>query len=455
MSGQVQRRRGWRTKFGFYLIAIGSAFGLGNLWRFPYVVGENGGGAFVLLYLFVAMVIGLPLLVGELMLGKSSRKSIMVALRDLSSRSIWLGAVSVLLSLIVLSYYSVISGWVLHYLMQFVGAIFSGTEAISDSPFRVLTQNLWLQLLLASAHLLMCLVVVGQGVQEGIEKWINYVMPLFATMVLLLVAKSLSFGGTADVLRFLFYPDFSKLQLSSLAEALGHVFFTLSVGFGTMVTFGSYMKDGDHAPTMGYRVAVVDTSVSLISALLVFPIAFSLFPGSHQDPSLVFEVLPNFLLIQKAGVFFGTVFFASFYLAALNASIGLLEAVVSNFCDVFPGLRRGRAAWLSGLFCFLLISFGALLHHSYSGTDLQAKNRAIVLIDRILVNWALPITVLIFCWVYVRVFPKASRKEQFVDPQRFASVVIYPYWENMIRYVVPGVIIFALVLQAWQQLSEI
>ncbi len=443
----MARRGGWRTRFGFYLIAIGSAFGLGNLWRFPYVVGENGGGAFVLLYVLMAFVIGLPLLVSELVLGKASRKSVTVAIRNLNKKYSWIGVLCVTLSLIVLSYYSVISGWVLHYLTQFFAALISGQTSIDSSPFRVLTQNLWLQMLLASAHLLMCLVVVAQGVQEGLEKWINYVMPLFATLVLLLVARSLSLGGTTEVLRFLFYPDFSKLQLASLAEALGHVFFTLSVGFGTMVTFGSYMKEDDHAPTMGYRVSVVDTMVSLISALLVFPLAFTVFPFAHQDPSLVFEVLPSFLLSQKGGLIFGTLFFACFYMAALNASLGLLEAIVSNFSDMRPNLKRGRAAWLSGAICFVLIMFGAAINFFFPTLGGSGSNGTIALVDRLLVNWALPITVLIFCLAYPKFFPSKERKAHFVNADRLVSGIMYPYWELMIRWVIPAVICFALFLQ--------
>lgn len=193
-------------------------------------------------------------------MGKTSRKSVVSVTQNLSARAgksfRWVGRFSVILSLVVLAYYAVISGWVLHFLTQFFIELFQSGDSLSQSsPLSILMRNGWLQWLLASAHLLITMVVVAKGVQEGIEKWISYMMPLFAGLVIVLVVRSLSLPSTYEVLRFLFYPDFSKLTYSSLIHATGHMFFTLSVGFGTMVTFGSYMRDEDHTPTAGFRVA--------------------------------------------------------------------------------------------------------------------------------------------------------------------------------------------------------
>jgi NSS family neurotransmitter:Na+ symporter len=213
----------------------------------------------------------------------------------------WVGRLAVVMSLVVLSYYAVISGWVLHFMTQFFVALFVDTEgAASKTNLAALMSNGWLQLMLASAHLLITIVVVVKGVQEGLEKWISYMMPLFAVLVAVLLVKSFSLPSTPEVLRFLFYPDFSKLTLSSLNHALGHVFFTLSVGFGTMVTFGSYLREEDHVPTAGFRVALVDTLISLLAVVMIFPVAFQASNVPLTDPALMFEVLLPSELTSRA-----------------------------------------------------------------------------------------------------------------------------------------------------------
>lgn len=375
----MAKRGAWRTRFGFYLLAIGSACGLGNLWRFPYVVGENGGGAFILLYVFIALAIGAPMLIAELMLGKNTRKSVMVATQQMAHKShswlSWSGRFAVLLSIVVLSYYSVISGWVLHFMTQFLVSLFATAATATDkTSLAVLTSNGWLQLMLASAHLLITIVVVVKGVQEGLEKWISYMMPLFATLVFILLMKSFSLPSTPEVLRFLFYPDFSKLTMSSLNHALGHVFFTLSVGFGTMVTYGSYMREEDHVPTAGIRVALVDSAISLVAVMMIFPVAFQASNVPLTDPSLMFEVLPQYLLSIPSGALFGLTFFICLYLAALNASIGLLEVAVSNFVDTRKSIERGRATWYSGGVALLLTVVPALSSSVFKGVSINGHS---------------------------------------------------------------------------------
>lgn len=445
------KRGSWRTRFGFYLLAVGSACGLGNLWRFPYVVGENGGGAFILLYVFLALAIGAPLLISELILGKNSRKSVMMATNGLiqkMGKSVkWVGRLSVLLSLVVLSYYAVISGWVLHFLTQFlISSIQPHSVQFDSAPLSVLMNNGWLQLLLASAHLLIALVVVVKGVQEGLEKWISYMMPLFAGLVILLVVRSLSMPSTSEVLRFLFYPDFSKLTWSSLIHALGHVFFTLSVGFGTMVTFGSYMREEDHVPTAGFRVAVVDTFISLIAVVMLFPVAFQASNIPLTDPALLFEVLPKYLVEISGGVFFGLLFFLCLYLAALNASIGLLEVVVSNMTDVFKKIDRSKATWLAGVIALILTILPALSSSVFGNVKLRERS-VMEGLDSILINWILPIVALGLNWAYVRGTTDQEKENSFVNKEKTVSVAMYKHWIFAIKYLAPSIIVIGMILQ--------
>lgn len=450
MSSNV-RRGAWRTRFGFYLLAIGSACGLGNLWRFPYVVGENGGGAFVLIYVFMSLAIGAPMLIAELTMGKTSRRSVLVATQRLGEKAgrafRWTGRFSVILSIIVLSYYAVISGWVLHFLTQFLISFFSPPEIVTaKTNLAALMSNGWLQFMLASAHLLITIVVVVKGVQEGLEKFITYTMPLFATLVFLLVLRSFSLPSTPEVLRFLFYPDFSKLTWSSLNHALGHVFFTLSVGFGTMVTFGSYMKEDDHAPTAGFRVTVVDTVISLIAVVMIFPLAFQASNVPLTDPALMFEVLPRYLLGIRGGTLFGLAFFVCLYMAALNASIGLLEVVVSNWVDVQKKMQRGPATWYSGLAALSFAILPALSSSVFKEVRLGGRS-LIEALDSLLINWMLPLIALGILMAYNWGTTDKEKELNFVDKDKFVSSTMYPHWYFILRWVAPGVIILGLLMQ--------
>ncbi len=443
------KRGSWKTRFGFYLAAIGSAFGLGNLWRFPYVVGENGGGAFVLLYLFFALVIGMPLLIGELIIGKSTHRSILAATGSLVGPfrryHIWIARASVLACLIVLSYYAVISGWVLHFSVQFFVGSFQPEVLLEKGRLEHLMSNGWLQMGLASVHLLLAVIIVLKGVQEGLEKWISAMMPIFAFLLIALVFKSLSLSSATAALRFLLYPDFSKLSLSSPLQAIGHVCFTLSVGFGTMVTFGSYLRDSDHVPTAGFRVTIVDSFLSIFAGLLLFPIVLEASNIPLTDPGLLFEALPRFLIQMPGGILFGMAFFICLYLAALGASIGLLEVIVSNVVDRVQ-LSRSWATWISGGSAFVLAILPALSSTVFKEAKIFGKS-ILENLDGFLINFFLPLIALGISWMVVRGVQKSEQHKLFVDPTRVESEAMFPHWRMALKYLVPAVIIIAFFLQ--------
>ncbi len=432
-------------------MAIGSACGLGNLWRFPYVVGENGGGAFILLYVLMALAIGAPILIAELILGKKTKTSVIMATQEMSRKAggkfMWAGRWAVVLSLVVFSYYAVISGWVLHFLTQFAFALFTDIEgAASKTNLAALMSNGWLQLMLASVHVVITVVVVTKGVQEGLERWISSMMPLFAVLVSVLVFKSFSLPSTPEVMRFLFYPDFSKLTYSSLAHALGHVFFTLSVGFGTMVTFGSYMRDSDQVSTAGFRVAVVDTLLSLIAVVMILPVAFQASNVPLTDPALMFEVLPRYLLSIRGGTLFGLSFFVCLYLAALNASIGLMEVVVSNWVDSRKSTERGVATWATAALALVLAVLPALSSSVLKGFKINGKS-LIESLDSLLINWFLPVVTLGVLVAFNRGTGEQEKENNFASKDQVISQTMYPHWLAVIQWIAPVVIIVAMVLQ--------
>jgi NSS family neurotransmitter:Na+ symporter len=462
MSSSGRRSGLWGTRFGFYLAAIGSAFGLGNLWRFPYVTVENGGGAFVLLYVLFAIGLGLPLLIGELMLGKLTRRSAVSACHEVRAtvssqggtgsgvgmkrgRLAGIGIFAVLTCLMLLSYYAVISGWVLHFLMQLsLGHLITGAYD-AEASLHVLHENGWLQMALTSVHLLISLIIVGKGVQEGMEKWVSNAMPVFVVLLVVLMTKSLSLPTAAGALRFLFYPDFSRLNGYSMLHAIGHVFFSLSVGFGTMVTFGSYLNQQTHIASAGFRVTAMDTLISLFAGLLIFP----LLGASNLDgagPELLFQTLPRLLSSLDNGFVFGFTFFLCLYLAALGASIGLLESLVANVLDL-TGMSRPVATWLTGLAAFLFASLPALSTSVLKNVTFQGHG-FLEILDNVLVNVFLPLAGLGLAYVVVKRLKAERIESEFINDDSIATRKLYSHWLFVMHWLAPGTILCAFVLAA-------
>jgi NSS family neurotransmitter:Na+ symporter len=453
------------TRLGFYMAAIGSAFGLGNLWRFPYVVAENGGGAFVLLYLLFVFVVGMPLLIGELMLGKLSRSSLVPALfkingdryqvRDMreipQDPPVWakwvirnIGRFSMFITIVVLAYYAVISGWVLHFLMQLLASVFEPDHFRPEGSLRVLLNNGWLQLLLTSVHLLTVGVIVGKDLEFGLEKWVGYCMPAFGLLLLVLVAQSLRLDSASEALRFLFYPDFSKLTLESPGQALGHVFFTLSVGFGSMVTFGSYLREKSYLPMAGFRVCVLDSVISLWAGAMIFPLV--VYGNSNfSGPQLLFQTVPRLVNVMPGGMWFGVGFFLCLYLASLGASIGLFENVVANWREV-SRIPRARGSGILAFLIFVLAVVPALSTNVLS--DVRVGNKGLLeFLDAGLINWCLPLCAFIICQVVAWLLKQDLMRAEFLETDSPASLRLYRHWILCLRYVTSPLVLLALLLQ--------
>jgi neurotransmitter:Na+ symporter, NSS family len=442
----------WGTRFGFYLAAVGSALGLGNLWRFPFVTVENGGGAFVLLYIAFVLLMGLPILIGELMLGKITRRGSVAAFRVLESDddlgdgtkgTYGAGVLAALSCLLVVSYYAVVSGWVLHFLTQFAfGGILASGENV-DGSLRVLKDSGFLQMALASVHILLSLVIVVKGVQEGIEKWVGNIMPIFVVLLGILVVKSLATGQAIEALRFQFYPDFTKLTWYSPLQALGHVFFSLSVGMGTMVAFGSYLKPETHIPSAGFRVTTLDTIISLFAGLLIFPTILGMSLGG-SGPELLFRALPRLLQGIDSGWFFGVAFFICLYLGALGASIGLLEALVANVTEVLR-VSREKAGWIVGIVtvaCAAVPSFSSSTFRTitFRGHSLFS------LWDSVVVNVLLPVGVLAFCLALSKKLKAKPAINEFVNDDSLVTQTLYSHWRLIVRVIAPLVISISLAM---------
>jgi neurotransmitter:Na+ symporter, NSS family len=441
------KRTSWRSTFAFYLLAMGSALGLGNLWRLPFVMGENGGGAFFLFYILLAFLIGMPLLIAELMLGRYKGPSPLKITSEISQKTqkpfLVFGMLSVILCVVVLSYYSVISGWVLHFLARFIANGMSAKAAPLN--FAVLLDNSWLQVLLTSVHLVLIVTVVSVGVQEGLEKWIRAIVPLFLIFVIVLLSQTLALPTTGEVLRFLFYPDFSKMSWHTMGRALAHVFFTMSVGFGLIVSFGSYLSHDEHIPTIGFRITMIDVFVSVLALLFVFPVAFQ---ANEQiattNPILLFNVIPQFFQNMSGGTIYGIIFFLCLYLASLNASLALMESLISNLQSMKPNYSRKKSVWILVGFIFFLTCLWVLIPsfvHPDSGPAV------LELLDNVAVNWILPVVALGMLLCFHEATSSQEKRDMFVDRGRFVSVIMESHWFFVIKWLAPALIILALFLQ--------
>ena len=353
----------WSGRMGFIFAAAGSAIGLGNIWRFPYSAGENGGGAFVLIYLFFVAAIGIPVVLSELALGRTTQRNPVGAFKALVPGSLWpwVGGLGVLTGFGILAFYAVIAGWTLSYLWGAMTGVYGGvlTAAESQTLFNDLITDPTKAILLSGLFLLLTILVVRGGVSKGIERVTKVLMLLLLVILVILAIRSVTLPGGYEGLEYLFKPDFSKITVTVIMSALGQALFSLSLGMGAMITYGSYFPDGENLPNAGITVAIFDTAIALLAGIIIFPALFSVGVEPGAGPGLVFVVLPSIFGSLPAGNLFAIAFYALLAIAALTSTISLLEVVVSYFVDE-KGWSRNKSAWVLGVFCFFLAIPSAL-----------------------------------------------------------------------------------------------
>jgi NSS family neurotransmitter:Na+ symporter len=344
----MQHDRGqWNSTLGFVLAAAGSAIGLGNIWRFPYVTGTNGGAAFVVIYLACVLLICLPYLFAELALGRATSKNPVGAIRALRPGSTWIGVggLGVLTGVFILSYYAVIAGWAFGYIFKSFLAPSLPHAEFTASPLIAVP-------LFALFIVLTILVVVG-GVEHGIERWAKILMPILLVLMLVVIVRGLTLDGAMRGVAFFLKPDFSKVDAGVVLAALGQAFYSLSLGMGAMITYGSYLPKSANLRTAGGYVAIFDTLIALLAGFMIFPALFALGKDPASGPTLIFEVLPGIFSAMPLGGLAAVSFFILLSIAALTSTVSLLEVVVSFFVDERRWSRR-RSVWVVGLIAFVL-----------------------------------------------------------------------------------------------------
>ena len=371
-------RDSFGSRFGALVAMAGSAVGLGNLWRFPYLVGENGGAAFIIIYIILSFMICLPIFVSEFVVGRRSQKNAFAAFRDLSNGSAWrwVGLFTIIVPLVVLSYYSVIGGWSIEYLIKSLTFSFTGGESQSsmNTMFTDFVSSAWGPLIAHTGFLLVTTLIVIVGIKDGIEKFSKVMMPMLFFIVIGIAIYSVTLPGAKAGLDYLFTPDFSKIDAKAVASALGQAFFSLSLGFGTIMTYASYVDKKENIMFQSTATAVSDLMFALIAGVAIMPAVFAFGISPQAGPGLVFETLPYVFGQMPAGGFIAILFFIALLVAALTSSISMLEVAVAylveekNFSRIWACVVLFVICWIVGAVCSL--SFGPLSHVQIDGGNL-------------------------------------------------------------------------------------
>ncbi len=350
---QEKNRAQWGSSFGFMMALAGSAVGLGNLWKFPYLAGRNGGGIFLLVYILFVLIAGVPLILGELAIGRATRLEPVSAFEKLNPRFKFVGVLGVLSGVLIPCYYVVIGGWVIAYIVRFVTYATEGFPADTAASFGRFIANPYEPLVWQALFLFASAWVIYRGVEKGIEKYSKIMMPLLFVLLLVMIGRSLTLPGAIDGVVFLFRPDFSALTLGGVMDAMGQMFWSMSLGMGIVVTYGSYMKKDANMVRGGLAIPVLDTMAALLSALCILPAVFAFGIEPTQGPALTFVTLPQVFAQMPFGIFFGVVFFLLLFLAAITSNVSLMEVGVGYLIDRH-GMRRERAVVVISAFTLLV-----------------------------------------------------------------------------------------------------
>jgi len=431
----------WSSRLTFIMAATGSAVGLGNIWKFPYITGENGGGAFVLIYLLCVFLVAIPIMIAETMLGRRGRKTPMNTMLNMAqeagadTRWQYVGAIGIVAGFLILSYYSVIAGWATAYVFKALSGSFfhndaASTKAIFDdfvsSPLRLIFWH--------SLFMLATMLIVVRGISKGLEQSARIMMPgLFALMTLLL-AYAMTTTGYFQGLNFLFNPDFSKLTGASVLVALGQAFFSLGLGMGSVMIYGAYLPKNISIAKTTIIVAVTDTLVALLAGLVIFPLVFSYGLNPNSGPGLIFETLPIAFGNMAGGWLVGTLFFIMLVFAALSSSIALIEPAVTWLIEN-KGLSRQQACLQSGIAAWAIGLITVFSFNSWSEFKIFGLT-CFELFDYLTANIMLPLGGLAIA-VFAGWFMKQQHSQEELDlpdPQH------YTIWYLLIRFIAPAAV---------------
>ncbi|MEQ9413727.1 MAG: sodium-dependent transporter [Cyclobacteriaceae bacterium] len=441
------------SKFGFIMAAAGSAVGLGNIWRFPYLTGENGGGAFVFIYLCCVLAIGIPLLFNEIALGRLTGKNPIGAFKDTGSNKFWLiGAIlSLCVSFFVTSYYGVIAGWT-------IGYIYTSLMGVELS-FAEFTANPSIVIPLFVGFIGLNLLIVTKDIAKGIEKASKILMPVLFVLVLVVIIRGLTLEGASAGLRYFLVPDFSKINAATFLKALSQCFFSMSIGWGIMITYGSYLSKNESIVKSALWIGVLDTTVALMGGLMIFPAVFAFGMEPNQGPTLVFQILPHIFSEMPGGNIVGAFFFLLLCIAALTSTISMIEVPGSWLIDEKKWSRK-KAAWVVAIAAIIFgipsaLSKGA--NDTLTNMSIQFSGMTITsfmdIMDFIWGSFFIIIVSLFVClyvgWIIgpAKIIAELSEGTPSFNTAKFAGVTAAQVWSFFLRFICPLVIIIVILNQ--------
>jgi len=445
----------WSSRSAFLMAAIGAAVGLGNLWRFPYIAGENGGGAFVLIYIGFVLILGVPLIMAELALGREGKMSAIGTMAIMVRKGhspFWkiIGFFSILVPLLALTYYSVVAGWSLDYFIKAITGSFDGIDAAGSGAMFDNLLGSWQQLTLwHTVYMVSIIVIISKGVKAGLESTVKIMMPGLFLLLAILSAYAMYTGKGGQAFDFLFTPDFSKITGQTILIALGQALFSLAVGVGAMITYGAYLSEDVSLPKAAIIIAASDTIVALLAGFMIFPIVFQyhLVPG--EGPGLIFATLPIAFGQMPGGLIFGALFFLLLTFAAFTSSLAMLEPTISWFED--KGLSRPKTAWISGIGAWavgllMLLSFNLLSDFKpLSFISALADKNLFGIMDFLVANVMLPINALLLALFTGWAMSRKTLSDQLNYPLNGLSFAI---WQFSMRYFAPvaiGIVVYIMI----------
>jgi neurotransmitter:Na+ symporter, NSS family len=391
----MNNREQWGSRLGFIFAASGSAVGLGNIWKFPSMAGENGGAAFTLVYLICILLVGLPIVISEFVIGRKTQLSPVGAFNSLAPNTNWkwLGVLGVASAFVILSFYGVVGGWTLRYtLMSMFGgfSILSNNPELSNQEFTSFITSSINPVFWQMIFMGFTIFVIIQGVQGGIEKWTKVMMPAILLILLMLMIRGLTLPNGSKALEFLFQPKFDDLTPSSIVLALGHAFFTLSLGMGTMITYGSYLKKDQNLLTSALWIIFLDTVIALMAGTAIFSAVFAMGANPSEGAGLIFVVLPTIFPAIQLGTLWGTLFFFLLFLAALTSAISILEVITAYFIDQ-KGWSRAKATITFGVLVTIVGMFCSLSNGIFDDFSYLFNKSFMDLLDLLSSKYMLPL----------------------------------------------------------------
>lgn len=433
-----QKREQWTSKLGFILASAGAAVGLGAIWKFPYIAGKSGGGAFFLIFVLFTLLIGLPMLITEYIIGRGTKKEAVSAYKKLAPDSfwVWVGRIGVLGCFLLLTFYSVVGGWVLIYsAMGIPGQIISeGTDY--GALFGSVTGSASITLLGLAIFTIINILVISLGVKNGIERANKFMMPLLFIFFIILVVRSLTLEGAMEGVSFFLKPDFSSVTGESVLYALGQSFFSLAVGFSCMVTYSSYLKKDVHLTSSAGAVVSMNLFVSLLAGLAVFPAVFAFGLEPAEGPPLLFIVLPAAFAQMPLGGLFLTVFLLLFLFAIFTSSFSLYEIIVAAFTES-GRFSRKAVSWTLGIILFF-VAIPAALSSSALESVLLFDLSIFDATDYLVSNIMLPLGSLLIALFIIHKVDKSFVREQYTIG---GNASLYGVWRFLMTWIVPAVIV--------------